>query len=61
MKLKYSLVNGERSEAKHKLKGECELCGSPNVARCGIKNIWHWAHKGKLLCDPWWENEFISR
>jgi competence protein CoiA len=19
--------------------------------------MWHWAHKGRLLCDPWWENE----
>jgi hypothetical protein len=19
--------------------------------------MWHWAHKGRLSCDPWWENE----
>lgn len=27
------------------------------LTRCGTKNIWHWAHKGRLHCDPWWENE----
>ncbi|MFH1368046.1 MAG: competence protein [Elusimicrobiota bacterium] len=19
--------------------------------------MWHWAHKSKISCDPWWENE----
>lgn len=19
--------------------------------------MWHWAHKGRLPCDPWWEPE----
>ena len=27
------------------------------VARCGEVRVRHWAHKGRLLCDPWWENE----
>lgn len=27
------------------------------MARCGEVRLWHWAHKGRLLCDPWWENE----
>lgn len=27
------------------------------VAKCGEVRVWHWAHKGRLLCDPWWENE----
>ena len=27
------------------------------VARCGEVRLRHWAHKGRLLCDPWWENE----
>lgn len=27
------------------------------VARCGEVRVWHWAHKGSRLCDPWWENE----
>jgi len=39
------------------LRGRCELCGSELIAKCGPKNIDHWAHKSKLGCDPWWENE----
>ena len=27
------------------------------VAKCGEVRVWHWAHNGRLLCDPWWENE----
>jgi len=27
------------------------------VARCGEVRVWHWAHKGRLACDPWGENE----
>ena len=27
------------------------------VARCGEVRVRHWAHKGRRLCDPWWENE----
>jgi hypothetical protein len=27
------------------------------VAKCGEIRVWHWAHKERLLCDPWWENE----
>jgi hypothetical protein len=27
------------------------------VAKCGEVRSSHWAHKGTLQCDPWWENE----
>jgi hypothetical protein len=27
------------------------------IARCGELRAPHWAHKGRLFCDPWWENE----
>lgn len=27
------------------------------IAKCGRVKVWHWAHKGRLSCDPWWENE----
>jgi len=27
------------------------------VAKCGDLRVWHWAHKGNRLCDPWAENE----
>jgi len=55
--MKYSIVNGERSEAQPSLSGHCQTCGSPTIAKCGKVKIWHWAHRGKRMCDPWWENE----
>ena len=27
------------------------------VARCGEIRVRHWAHQGRRVCDPWWENE----
>src|SRR6516225_529401 len=57
MKYKFALVNGERQEAKPNLVGKCQVCDAQMVAKCGAERIWHWAHQGKLLCDPWWENE----
>jgi hypothetical protein len=27
------------------------------IAKCGQVRIWHWAHKGRRSCDPWWEPE----
>lgn len=56
--MKYSLVNGERSEAQPNLSGQCQICDCPTVAKCGEIKIWHWAHKSvKRKCDSWWENE----
>ena len=52
--MKYSIVNGERSEAQPGLTGLCQACDHPTVAKCGEIKIWHWAHKGKRKCDPWW-------
>jgi competence protein CoiA len=55
--MKYALVNDERQEAQPGLSGKCTCCGHTAIARCGELKIWHWAHKGKLICDPWWEKE----
>jgi hypothetical protein len=57
MRMKYSLVNGERSEPQPGLSGQCPVCGSPTIPKCGDVRVQHWAHKGKRVCDPWWENE----
>jgi hypothetical protein len=57
MKFKIALVNGQRQEAQPKLSGKCPICDSRMVAKCGEVKIWHWAHLGKRLCDPWWEPE----
>ena len=55
--MKFALVNGEKVEATKGVKGTCPCCGSELIARCGEVKINHWAHKGNLICDPWWENE----
>lgn len=55
--MKFAIVNDARNEAKKGLSGTCPNCGSPMTPKCGEKKIHHWSHKGKLECDPWWENE----
>ena len=55
--MKFSIVNGQRQEAQPNLAGECPVCAQAMIAKCGEVNIWHWAHKGRCVSDPWWENE----
>lgn len=57
MKMKFALVNGHKMEPQPGLKGTCINCQSDVIAKCGKKKIWHWAHKSKISCDPWWENQ----
>lgn len=51
--MRYALINGEMCEAEKGRTGECRGCGQPMLSRCGTVRIKHWAHKGKLVCDPW--------
>lgn len=55
--MKFSLVNGVRSEAYPKLKGKCPACGNETISKCGDIVIHHWAHQNSKECDRWWENE----
>lgn len=55
--MKFAQVDGQRREAIPGLSGGCPSCGHPMVSKCGESRVWHWAHRGKRLCDPWWENE----
>ncbi len=57
MKMKFALVNGQKMEPQPGLKGTCTYCQRNMTAKCGPVRIWHWAHKSKCSCDPWWENE----
>lgn len=57
MKTKFAIVDGQRREAERGLVGTCQVCGSPMIAKCGEQRIHHWAHKGVLRCDHWWEPE----
>jgi hypothetical protein len=55
--MKFAIVNGEKAEAQQGLRGACVHCQSETIAKCGTERIEHWAHKSKVSCDPWWENE----
>lgn len=55
--MKFALVDEVPKEAEPGLTGNCKSCGHPMVAKCGELKVWHWAHSGKRICDPWWENE----
>ena len=55
--MQYSTVNGHRVLPFPKGRGVCDMCGAETLAKCGEKVMWHWAHKSKKDCDPWWENE----
>jgi hypothetical protein len=55
--MKFALVNGVKTEAQQGQRGSCEICQSVMIAKCGNERMKHWAHKSKISCDPWWENE----
>jgi competence protein CoiA len=55
--MQYAIVNNEKVEAFSNGKGICPMCNAPTVAKCGPRNIHHWAHDKKKNCDSWWENE----
>ena len=55
--MKFALVDDQRIEAQPNLSGRCPSCGQVMLAKCGDIKVWHWAHKGRRICDHWWENE----
>lgn len=55
--MRYALVDGERAEAQPRARGVCQCCEGQTIAKCGKHVVWHWAHKRREDCDPWWESE----
>lgn len=55
--MKFALVNGTKETPSPKKSGLCPFCNAEVISKCGTKKSWHWAHKAKVECDPWWENE----
>lgn len=55
--MKFALVENARTTAEPKQRGTCTNCGEEMIAKCGRTKVWHWAHKSREMCDPWWENE----
>lgn len=55
--MKFALIDGERREPQPNMVGRCPGCGEVVTAKCGTQRVWHWAHKGRVICDRWWEPE----
>ncbi|ANL28625.1 competence-induced CoiA-like family protein [Rhizobium phaseoli] len=55
--MKFAFVDGIRQEATTGVRGSCPGCGSPTLAKCGLKRLHHWAHVSTAVCDRWWEPE----
>ena len=56
--MQYANVNGERREASPNAKGECPLCGSEVISKCGNIKVHHWAHvSGSDECESGKESE----
>lgn len=55
--MQIAVVGDKRVEAFPGGRGLCAICGSETIAKCGPRNIHHWAHHRMKDCDPWWENE----
>lgn len=53
----FALIDNNRVAAQPQLEGLCPCCLKPVIAKCGMRKIWHWAHKNKTDCDNWWEKE----
>ncbi len=55
--MQYAIVDNKKVEAFPKGRGSCPICNASMIAKCGKRNIDHWAHDKRENCDPWWENE----
>ncbi len=55
--MRFALVDGNKTEPQPKMHGYCAHCGEEMISKCGRTKVWHWAHKSREVCDPWWENE----
>ncbi|MEA5464935.1 competence protein CoiA [Leptothoe sp. PORK10 BA2] len=51
-------LNGSKILATPEAKGAiCPACGASVRAKCGNRNVWHWAHINTEDCDTWSESE----
>src|SRR5207248_184078 len=55
--MRYALVNDVLVEPSPKRKGSCKSCEAVMIAKCGQHKLWQWAHKSRIHCDRWWEQE----
>ena len=55
--MKFADIECQRREAQPGLSATCPSCRAAVIAKCGEHRVWHWAHRGVRVCDPWWEPE----
>ena len=55
--MQYAIKDDKRIEATKDATALCPCCSSIVVAKCGLINVHHWAHKTARDCDPWYEPE----
>ena len=56
--MKFADIECQRREAQPGLSAAtCPSCGAAVIAKYGDHRVWHWAHRGVRVCDPWWEPE----
>ncbi len=48
---------GKKIRATPEAQAICPECLAPVIAKCGVINIWHWAHRRRANCDIWGEHE----
>lgn len=53
----FALVDKQRTSPSPGMTGFCPVCGGAMIAKCGTQRVSHWAHRGKRVCDSWWERE----
>lgn len=55
--MQFALYNSIKHTSEPGLKGNCLHCHKEVIAKCGAKNVWHWAHVKSDACDTWTEPE----
>lgn len=53
----WAIRDHQRVRATPNARAACPCCNAQTIAKCGSINIWHWAHKSTIDCDPWYEPE----
>ena len=54
----FALLNNKRVQPSRNINGAvCPLCRTEMTAKCGEIRVHHWAHKNKINCDHWLEDD----
>lgn len=54
----YGIINGEKVSPQKGLNAICQDCGNELISKCGLINIWHFAHVSGSECSSKPETEW---